>query len=172
MASRTAPKRPRQEKQVASPLTATDFRSYLLAKAAEVAPEDVSTLVARADDVRTRLAAESASQPGMEQRGRVALDLLADHVGGECPQIPLHTVAVLTAALFYFLDRIDVVPDCIPGAGLADDALVLELACKVSGRGLQRYLDWKGIASALAATVKPPARRPAPARRPSQAKRR
>ena len=52
---------------------------------------------------------------------------------------------MLAAALFYYLEPMDVVPDFIPRAGTADDALVLDIAWRLCRAGVQRYIDWKGL---------------------------
>jgi uncharacterized membrane protein YkvA (DUF1232 family) len=83
--------------------------------------------------------------PQLARRARIALHLLTDHVKNACPQIPYQTVSVLAAALLYYLEPLDVIPDFIPRAGTADDNLVLDIAWRVAAAGLQRYVDWKGL---------------------------
>jgi len=75
----------------------------------------------------------------------LALQILSDHAGGRCPQIPFYTIAVLTVALLYFGDPMDAIPDWIPDIGKTDDALVLELAFAIARPGIERYCQWKGI---------------------------
>jgi uncharacterized membrane protein YkvA (DUF1232 family) len=129
-------------------LSPQDFERHLLARAATVAPADVTALLAQGEVVRARLSGERAVHPALAQRARVALHLLADHAHGACPQIPYQTVSMLAAALFYYLEPMDVVPDFIPRAGTADDALVLEIAWRLCNAGVQRYIDWKGLTPA------------------------
>ena len=126
-------------------LTAADFRGYLVAKAAEVAPTDVTALVARRATLSRRAATDRNERPLFARRVGVAVGLLADHMRGRCPQIPLSTVSLLAAALFYYLDPIDVIPDFIPRVGTVDDALMLELACTLGADGLRRYCEAVGI---------------------------
>jgi len=126
-------------------LTPEDFERHLVARAALIAPADVTGLLARSDLVRQRLSGERAVHPVLAQRARVALYLLADHARGACPQIPYQTVSMLTSALYYYLEPMDVIPDFIPRVGTADDALVLEIAWRLCAAGIQRYVDWKGV---------------------------
>jgi uncharacterized membrane protein YkvA (DUF1232 family) len=56
-------------------------------------------------------------------------------------------VSLLTVALLYLLDPLDVIPDWIEGAGSADDALVFELAFDLGRAGIERYCTWKGIST-------------------------
>lgn len=129
------------------PLSSRDFERHLRAKAAEVAPADVGALVARADEIRARIGAEHAKHPTLAHHARLALELLSDHARGACPQIPYHTVSVLTAALHYYLEPFDVIPDFIPRFGKADDSHVLDLAWKLDRAGIERYVAWKGLAA-------------------------
>jgi uncharacterized membrane protein YkvA (DUF1232 family) len=136
---------PRGTSQASTQPSPQDFERHLVARAATVAPADVTALLAQGEVVRSRLSGERAVHPALAQRARVALHLLADHAHGACPQIPYQTVSMLAAALFYYLEPMDVVPDFIPRAGTADDALVLDIAWRLCGAGVQRYIDWKGL---------------------------
>src|SRR5262249_6233329 len=131
--------------QASAVLSPQDFERHLLARAATVAPADVTALPAHGEGVRSRLSGERAAHRALPQRARVALHLLAAPSHGECPQIPYQRVSLLAAALFYSLEPMDVVPDFIPRAGTADDALVLDIAWRLCGAGVQRYIDWKGL---------------------------
>lgn len=137
-------------------------------KAAEVAPSDVTALVARADEIRARAGGDSATHPTLAHHLRLALHLLADHVRGACPQIPYHTVSVLTAALHYYLEPYDAIPDFVPRFGKADDTHVLALAWRIGHAGIERYAAWKGLAISDSPPSIPamrlPKKVPAPAR--------
>jgi uncharacterized membrane protein YkvA (DUF1232 family) len=130
-------------------LTPDDFERYLTTSSALIAPADVTSLVARAAAIREHLAKDRAEHPNLAQRARIALHLLADHARGECPQIPYQTVSLLATALFYYLTPVDVIPDFIPHVGKSDDAVMLDIAWRLAGPGVQRYIDWKGLAVAL-----------------------
>lgn len=144
--ARTLPRhRTSRAQRTTALLTPEDFERHLLTRAAVIAPADVTELLARSDLVRQRLSGERAVHPVLAQRARVALHLLADHARGACPQIPYQTVSTLTTALFYYLEPMDVIPDFIPRAGTADDALVLDIAWRLCAAGIQRYVDWKGL---------------------------
>ena len=74
----------------------------------------------------------------------VALDCLRDHVDGACPQIPYYTISLLAAAVSYFADELDVIPDFLPRVGHLDDAVVMAMAYELGRDGLRRYCAWKG----------------------------
>ena len=140
----------------ASPLLSSrDFERHLLAKAADVAPSDVTALVARADEIRAQAADEQAVHATLAHHVRLALHLLSDHTHGACPQIPYYTVSLLTAALHYYIEPFDVIPDFIPRVGKADDAYMFELAWRRGRPGIERYVAWKGLAESEVSTPVP-----------------
>jgi uncharacterized membrane protein YkvA (DUF1232 family) len=75
----------------------------------------------------------------------LALDCVRDHVDGECPQIPYYSVSLIGAAVLYFADELDAIPDFLPDIGHLDDAVVVAMACELGADGLHRYCDFKGI---------------------------
>jgi uncharacterized membrane protein YkvA (DUF1232 family) len=156
-------------------LTPDDFERYLTTSAALIAPADVTSLVARAVAIREHLAVDRAEHPNLAQRARIALHLLADHARGECPQIPYQTVSLLATALFYYLTPVDVIPDFIPHVGKSDDAVMLDIAWRLAGAGVQRYLDWKGLTlhddELNVSAIPMPAPRARSRRRPAKPKR-
>ncbi len=122
-----------------------DVREHLLEKARLIAPGDIDTLVARTDEARRKGDSAAADHPLMQRQLDLALELLGDFAAEECPQIPYHTVSLLAVAVFYLLAPVDFIPDFIPGIGLSDDALVMELAFEMATAGLERYCLWKGL---------------------------
>jgi len=120
--------------------TPADFRRHLLAHADTIAPADVADLAAAAGRIQSRLDAEPDLDEILVHRVRLAETIVREHVGGRCPQIPYRTIGLLAAALFYFLNPLDVIPDFIPGAGRTDDALVFDLAWQLGRSGIERYL--------------------------------
>lgn len=119
-----------------------DLQRLILELAVQVAPADVEfaltgreRILERAHAIGSHLAA-----------GQIELvfDCLTDHTQGRCPQIPLHTISVLGAALLYFLDEIDLIPDFIPRLGDLDDAAVFAVALSLAHAGLERYCNATG----------------------------
>jgi uncharacterized membrane protein YkvA (DUF1232 family) len=142
-----------------SRLRPADFRAYLRAKAETIAPADVARLAAHASDLRARAVRHASDHPLLARRLALAVDLVGDHMAERCPQIPYYTVALLAAALYYFVAPIDVVPDFLPGVGMSDDALVIELAVGLGAAGVERYLAWKGLDTVVLPAAALPTRR-------------
>lgn len=126
-------------------LEPSDLRALLFELANRIAPADVATLMAHEATLRAEAARITSAHLALLRRQiELALDCLHDHVRGDCPQIPYYTISMLAAAVYYFTDKLDVIPDFLPGIGRLDDAAVMALACQLSEDGLRRYCDWKG----------------------------
>jgi uncharacterized membrane protein YkvA (DUF1232 family) len=140
--------RGRRPARAAKPLLAPrDFTSYLRDKADQLAPADLQPVVAQTDVVRRRAEKVRDDHPRLNRQVELSLRLVEDHAAGQIPQIPYHTVCLLAVCLLYFIDPLDVIPDWIPGAGSADDALLFEFAFLLGRPGIERYCTWKGIAT-------------------------
>ncbi len=110
-----------------------------------VAPRDVEQLLMGEKDLRAQAKALVEPQYALlREQLPLALDILRDHVEGECPQIPLSTIAVLGAAVSYYDRSVDVIPDFLPHIGRLDDAAVMAMAFQLGEAGVRRYCDWKG----------------------------
>jgi uncharacterized membrane protein YkvA (DUF1232 family) len=137
---RVAKAQPKKTARRRAPLVkASDFRGYIAEKAALMAPRDVESLLARRAEVILKIARDCIGHERMARQLELALDLLADHATGRAPQIPYHTASVLAAAVLYFMNSLDVIPDQIRGIGTSDDALVVELAFNLAAAGIERY---------------------------------
>ena len=127
-------------------LRPSDVRTIVSDLATQLAPADVTELMAHEKDLRERAAALTAVDlaPLRSQVG-LALDVLRDHLDGACPQIPYYTIALLAAAVHYFADEVDVIPDFLPHVGRLDDAAVMAMTWRMAHAGLRRYAAWKGL---------------------------
>ncbi len=60
-------------------------------------------------------------------------------------QLPLRAVIILLAAIIYFINPIDFIPDFIPGIGLTDDLAVLTWVYRITADELERFEDWEKL---------------------------
>jgi uncharacterized membrane protein YkvA (DUF1232 family) len=58
-------------------------------------------------------------------------------------QLPLRMIIILLAAIIYFINPIDLIPDFIPGLGLTDDLAVLTWVYRISADELERFENWE-----------------------------
>jgi uncharacterized membrane protein YkvA (DUF1232 family) len=142
---RAAASRRRPPSARAPLLDRADVRTILYELANRLAPADVTALLQAEDDLRERARTLAAGDPHLlREQVTLALDCLHDHVAGTCPQIPYYTITLLAAAVSYFADELDVIPDFLPRIGRLDDAVVMAMAYELGREGLQRYCAWKG----------------------------
>lgn len=126
-------------------LRANDFQRHLHHKADQIAPADVQTLVAAANEIRRRIAIDAEGRPTFRQQVEMALDLLGHHVADDIPHVPFRTIALLTAGLIYYLEPVDVIPDFVPGMGTVDDRLFMAFAFYEGADGIARYRAWQEL---------------------------
>ncbi len=69
--------------------------------------------------------------------------LVASFARGRYRAIPLKPLLMITAALLYFLNPFDLVPDAILGVGLTDDLAVLALVYRVTQQELDKFMIWE-----------------------------
>ena len=127
-------------------LRASDVRTILQDLMASVAPGDVEDLLELEEKLRARAAELTAPQLALlRTQLDFAFQVLRDHQDGACPQIPYSTISLLTAAVCYFADEMDVIPDFLPGVGRLDDAVVMAMAFDMAADGIRRYCTSKGL---------------------------
>jgi uncharacterized membrane protein YkvA (DUF1232 family) len=106
--------------------------------AARIAPEDI---VAAAEDLLARIGPEGAPAFVTErlQKLRLLIDMLSD-IEWRLPQREADRVL---SALAYFTEPEDLIPDHIPGLGLLDDAIMIELICRELKHEIEAYQDFR-----------------------------
>jgi uncharacterized membrane protein YkvA (DUF1232 family) len=81
---------------------------------------------------------------GAVRRDAQALVRLArEVVTGRYRALPKRSLVAIVAALLYFLDPLDLVPDFIPLVGFADDAAVLLWVASRVRKDLDTFLRWE-----------------------------
>ncbi len=73
----------------------------------------------------------------------VMISLVKDFATGKYKVVPVKSIVYMIMALLYFISPLDLVPDFIWGAGIADDATVLMLALKNCHGDIEAYREWK-----------------------------
>ncbi len=57
--------------------------------------------------------------------------------------VPWRTLVAVTAALIYFLNPFDLIPDFLPTLGLVDDATLVALVVASISEDLARFCEWE-----------------------------
>jgi uncharacterized membrane protein YkvA (DUF1232 family) len=69
--------------------------------------------------------------------------LLRAYARGEYRTVPWKSIVLIVAAILYFINPIDVIPDLLPIIGLSDDFAVLFMIYKSIGADIDRFLEWE-----------------------------
>ncbi len=69
--------------------------------------------------------------------------LIRDFAKGDYRDIPWVSIAAITAAVLYFVNPFDLIPDFIPVLGYVDDATIIALVLKFIGGDLNKYRYWR-----------------------------
>lgn len=68
--------------------------------------------------------------------------MLRAYAKGDYRSIQWSSVVAILAAIVYFVNPVDIVPDAIPGVGFTDDAGVIAFVAGMMKHELQRFRDF------------------------------
>lgn len=69
--------------------------------------------------------------------------LIKAYALGQYREVPWKTILLIVAAIIYFLNPLDLVPDLIPLTGLTDDFAVLLWVYNSASNEIQKFLLWE-----------------------------
>lgn len=99
------------------------------------------------DEIRATALADSAGRRRPIKSMLVSLTvfprMLRAYARREFTEVPWQSMATLAGALAYFVMPMDAIPDWLPGAGLLDDAFVIELAALSIKKDVETFLTWE-----------------------------
>jgi uncharacterized membrane protein YkvA (DUF1232 family) len=78
---------------------------------------------------------------------KLAFEMLKDYKKKNYKNIPWKTIALVTAAILYFLNPIDLIPDFMGFLGFTDDAIVLGFVFNSIREELIKYCNWRGLSA-------------------------
>ncbi len=71
------------------------------------------------------------------------ISLIRSYIRKEYRSIPVASVIAALAAVIYVVSPVDLIPDCIPGAGVLDDAAVFVVCWKMIHDDVDKYQEWR-----------------------------
>jgi uncharacterized membrane protein YkvA (DUF1232 family) len=69
--------------------------------------------------------------------------LVKAYAQGEYRTIPWKSFLLVVAAILYFINPIDLIPDLMPVLGLTDDFAILLMVYKSIGSDIDSFLEWE-----------------------------
>ncbi len=71
------------------------------------------------------------------------VSMVKSYVSGEYREVPYNMIVGVIATLLYVISPIDLIPDVIPVAGFADDAMAVAFCVKMNHDDLEKYKSWR-----------------------------
>lgn len=69
--------------------------------------------------------------------------LIKAYALGQYREVPWKTILLIVAAVIYFVNPLDLVPDIIPLTGLTDDFAVLVWVYNSVSNEIERFIEWE-----------------------------
>ena len=111
-------------------------------------PEDMKRLISDAQTKINDVASQSIEAVG--EGLQVLMRMLTAYATGQYRAIPWRTLAVVTAAIVYFVMPLDFIPDLLPVLGLMDDVALIAWTISQVKVDIDRFLEWEARQQAQA----------------------
>ncbi|MDL5046373.1 DUF1232 domain-containing protein [Oscillatoria amoena NRMC-F 0135] len=82
---------------------------------------------------------------GLKEKTAITIRIVKAYITGRYTSIPWRTIVVLLAALIYFLNPIDFIPDILPVIGFGDDFAVLMWVYQSVTTEVDKFLAWEKL---------------------------
>jgi uncharacterized membrane protein YkvA (DUF1232 family) len=116
------------------------------AKAGQISEKDIEELLERNDTFEEKLKKIPDALARLLKQVKLLFEMIKDYRNGLYKEIPWYSLAMAVAAILYFINPIDIIPDFILVVGLVDDALVVGFVMKAIQEDLKKYCIFKGYA--------------------------
>ena len=108
--------------------------------------KDVENLVKNDNVMKKKLAGlDERKFVKLYRQVKLAFEMLKDYTRKNYTDVPWRTIGLLTLAVLYFINPLDVIPDMVPIFGFADDAVLMAAVVKSLQEDLINYCAFKGF---------------------------
>jgi uncharacterized membrane protein YkvA (DUF1232 family) len=116
-----------------------------LAKAARLAgkPGRIALLLARLGEKLTKVEWKKVSVSTAKEKLSVFSRIASAYASGRYRDISWKSILIVLAAIIYFLNPIDLIPDLVPVLGFTDDFSVLVWVYGTLGSEIDKFLAWE-----------------------------
>ncbi|HCA42930.1 MAG TPA: hypothetical protein DEP28_06715 [Bacteroidetes bacterium] len=114
-------------------------------KSKDITVSDIDKVLSEQDKINTkeeRLKKDKLFK--LFDQVKLVMEMLKDFRAKKYTDIPWRTIGLLTAALLYFLNPFDIIPDFLPLLGYTEDAVAFLAIFKSLQTDLKNYCLWKG----------------------------
>ena len=121
------------------------FFKLALNKAARLAgkPGRMLHLIAQLGHRLYTMDRKQLSIAGIKGKLEILGRLVSSYAKGHYREIPVKTLLKILAALIYFLNPIDLIPDALIGVGFVDDLAVLTWVFTSAKEEVDKFIEWE-----------------------------
>ena len=95
------------------------------------------------DDVFLKIGEASESFYKIQDTVLAMARMLRSWINGDYKNISAKSIIAVVAALIYFVNPFDLIPDFIPVIGQIDDILILGYLIKIVNKEIERFMTWE-----------------------------
>jgi len=115
-------------------------------ESSRVTSEDISKIVSKEKQFKRKSASLDIYRFWkLFKQLKVGFLMIKDYKNKEYTDIPWKSMTLIIAAILYFLNPFDLIPDFIPVIGFTDDAAAVAIVFASLRKDIIKYCNWKGI---------------------------
>jgi len=123
-----------------------DIFSDLLNDSEKVTPAEISEVIKNEETISKKASKlDLAKFSKLIKQLTLSFKMLKDYREKNYTNIPWRTISLIIAAILYFINPFDIIPDILPFFGYTDDAIAFAAIFKSVQTDLVNYCNWKGL---------------------------
>jgi uncharacterized membrane protein YkvA (DUF1232 family) len=106
-------------------------------------PGRVISLIAELSKKLSRVSWQQVNAAEVKEKFFTLGRMIKAYALGQYREVPWKTLLLIAAAVIYFVNPIDLIPDWIPALGLTDDLGILMMVYKSAQHEVDKFLAWE-----------------------------